>query len=100
MVHTFCLTHHHQLEYIAHMQKGAKEFLRVLQQTRDVCSALRVDAKEKSPRAGKERQHAQERSISCVSPTDLLAQSRSHLTPRIDLEIGHNPLKTTGRFSR
>ena len=67
MVHTFCLTHHHQLEYIAHMQKGAKEFLRVLQQTRDVLSVPRADAKEGASRAGEERQQAQERSISCVS---------------------------------
>ena len=78
------------------MQKGAEEFLRVLQQTRDILSVLRPDAKERARRAGEERQQAQERSKSCVSRTDLLAQSRSHLEPGIDLEIRHNPPKENG----
>ena len=50
MVHTIYLTH--QQECIAHMQKRVEEFLRVLQQTRDVFSVLHADAKERASSAG------------------------------------------------
>lgn len=93
MVPTIYLTHHEQQEYIAHMQKGVEQFLRVLHKTRDVFSVFRADVKEKTSRAGEERQQLQEWRIRCVSPTDLLAQSRSHLGLGVDLAIGHNPLK-------
>ena len=75
------------------MQKGADEFLRVLQQ---VFSVLRVDAIERASRAGEGRHQAQERTKRFVSPTDLLAQSRSHLEPGIDLENWNNPLEENG----
>ena len=96
MVPTVYLTHHHLQEYIAHMQKGAEEFLRVLQQTRYVFSFFRDDAKERASGAGEGRQQAQGRTKSCVSPTDPRAQSRSHLEPGVDLEIKHNPLNENG----
>ena len=52
MVPTIYLTHHEQQEYIAHMQKGVEQFLRVLHKTRDVFSVFRADVKEKTSRAG------------------------------------------------